>query len=438
MTNDQYPNDQSLMTQQHRPHVAYILRSYPRLSQTFVLQEIWALEQLGVPLHIFAMTNPHESIVQAQVAEVQAPVDYLEPSQQQPWLTSALVHLRCCLRRPWRYAKTLWYVWRHPECDEGYTTASRCTCFHFAVHLTERLHAVKQATGQTIDHLHAHFAHDPTLIAQLVHFLTGLPFSFTAHARDLYQIPQAALVERLRSANLVITCCGANLDYLKQVAPSSACPPIHLIHHGVNLALFQPTARAPGPVAIPLLLSVGRLVTKKGFADLLAACALLKTAGHDFRCLILGEGPLQAELATQITALELTAQVQLLGACTQSALVPLLQQADIFVLTPCVTDDGDRDGVPNVLVEAMACGLPVVSTTVGGIPELVTHQVDGLLAAPHDVPAIAELLLTLLADATLRQRLGAAAHKTVTEHFDLYSAAYRLAALFAGIQPSIS
>lgn len=416
------------MTQQHRTHVAYILRSYPRLSQTFVLQEIRALEQLGVPMHIFAMTNPHEPLVQAQVAEVQAPVDYLDARQQSAWRQGILSHLQCFVRAPWRYTKTLWYIWRHTECDEGYTTASRYTCFHLAVHLTQRLRQVQQRTGQAIDHLHAHFAHDPTLIAQLVHFLTGLSFSFTAHARDLYQIPPSALVERLHSAQLVVTCCGANVDYIKTVAPATQRPPIYLIHHGVNLAMFQPAA--PVAEARPRILSVGRLVTKKGFADLLAACALLQAAQQPFQCLIFGEGPLYEELLAQIDQLGLNDTVQLLGACTQQALVPMLQKATIFALTPCVTDDGDRDGVPNVLVEAMSCALPVVSTAVGGIPELVTHEVNGLLAAPHDVTAIAAHLATLLTDATLRQRLGQAAHQTVTEHFDLAKAAHRLATLF--------
>ena len=417
------------MSKQHRTHVAYILRSYPRLSQTFVLQEIWALEQLGVPLHIFAMTNPHESMVQTQVAEIQAPVDYLDVRQQPAWRQGVLSHLQCFARAPLRYTKTLWYVWRHTECDEGYTTTSRSTCFHLAVYLTQRLRQVQQTTGQAIEHLHAHFAHDPTLIAQLVHFLTGLPFSFTAHARDLYQIPQEALVERLHSAQLVVTCCGANLDYIKTVAPPTQQPPIYLIHHGVNLAMFQPAA-PPVVGAVPRILSVGRLVTKKGFADLLAACALLQAADQPFQCLIFGEGPLYAELLAQIDQLGLNGTVQLLGACTQQALVPMLQQADIFALTPCVTDDGDRDGVPNVLVEAMACALPVVSTGVGGIPELVTHEVNGLLAAPHDVTAIAAHLAALLTDATRRQQLGQAARQTVTEHFDLAKAARRLATLF--------
>lgn len=410
------------------PHIAYLLRSYPRLSQTFVLHEILALEQLGVPLHLFAMTNPHEPIVQAQVAEVQAPVTYLETTHAQHWLERVLDHLLLFLRVPWRYCRTLWYIWRHSDCDEGYTTASRYACFQQAVSLARRLR--RQPADQRIDHLHAHFAHDPTLIAQLVYLLIRLPFSFTAHARDLYQIPPSVLLERVAAAKLVVTCCGANLTYLKTVLPAQLWSKLHLIHHGVNLSLFQPAEHQAPAAAPPLILAVGRLVTKKGFADLIQACALLKQAGYSFRCLIYGEGPLHDELAAQITHLGLAHEVTLPGACTQQALASVMQQADIFALTPCITEDGDRDGVPNVLVEAMACALPVVSTAVGGIPELVTPGVNGLLTAPHDTEAIAAALARLLNDHGLRERLGAAAHTTVTTLFNLQTAAQRLATLF--------
>lgn len=416
------------------PKVAYLLRSFPRLSQTFILHEILALEELGVSLQLFAMTNPHEAVVQAQVAAVQAQVAYLETEEPAPWLDIVQDHLGCFVRRPWRYLQTFWYLWRHPECDEGYTTASRHRCFHYAVDLAQRLR--RQPQGEAVTHLHAHFAHDPTLIAQLVHLLMGLPFSFTAHARDLYQIPPAALLERIEAAQLVVTCCGANLDYLKSVTPARLWDKFHLVHHGVNLTLFQPPREPPPHSSPPLILAVGRLVAKKGFADLIHACALLKEADYTFHCLIYGEGPLHAELTAHIAHLGLTQEVELAGACTQQELVAIMQQATLFALTPYVTEDGDRDGVPNVLVEAMACGLPVVSTTIGGVPELVIHTVNGLLAPPHDSEAIAANLALLLADDALRERLGHAAHATVTQFFNLHSAAQRLATLFSAASRS--
>jgi glycosyltransferase involved in cell wall biosynthesis len=181
----------------------------------------------------------------------------------------------------------------------------------------------------------------------------------------------------------------------------------------------------------PLILSVGRLVEKKGFPDLLHACQRLKQDGRNFRCVIYGEGPLHGELTALIERLGLVGEVTLAGATDQSRLVPVFQRAAVFALTPFVTGDGDRDGVPNVLVEAMACGLPVVSTAVAGIPELVEHDRNGILAAPRDVQAIAEGLAALLSDEGRRRQYGAAARLTATERFDLRAGARELAALFA-------
>jgi glycosyltransferase involved in cell wall biosynthesis len=180
-----------------------------------------------------------------------------------------------------------------------------------------------------------------------------------------------------------------------------------------------------------LILSVGRLVEKKGFPNLLDACALLMRRGRRFRCAIYGDGPLRGELAAQIERLGLGAVVTLEGERPQRDLIPVFQGADIFALASFVTEDGDRDGVPNVLAEAMACGLPVVSTAVAGIPELVQHGENGLLCPAQDVEALADALCRLLDHEDERRAMGAAARRTVVEHFDLQVAAARLAELFA-------
>ena len=187
--------------------VGYVLRSYPRLSQTFVVNEIRALEQLGVDVHIFAVTHPHEPLVQPQVAEVAAPVDYLESALARRWWIVLWEHLLLALLAPHRYGRTLYYVARHREFDEGYTASSRYACFAQAVLLAHLLRRERRQ-GRGIDHLHAHFAHDPALIAQLAHLLTGISYTFTAHARDIYQIPRQALAERIKRAGAVITCCA--------------------------------------------------------------------------------------------------------------------------------------------------------------------------------------------------------------------------------------
>lgn len=409
--------------------VGYLLRSYPRLSQTFILNEVLALEQLGVQVHIFAVTHPHESIVQTQVADVQAPVDYLEVAQQRRWWVILWEHLWTLLLAPYGYAKALGYVVRHPEIDQGYNASPRYVCFLQAVYLAHLLRRERQQ-ARGIDHLHAHFAHDPTLIAQLVHWLTGVSYTFTAHARDIYQIPQTALAERIKQGRAVVTCCATNVDYLKATAPAAHHSKLRVIHNGVNLQAFQPASSTDQPAPLPLILSASRLVEKKGFPDLLYACQQLKQAGRPFRCVIYGDGPLRKELNELVNQLGLRDVVTLPGACTQQELHQALPQATVFALTPFVTEDGDRDGVPTVLVEAMACGVPVVSTTVAGITELVTHDDNGLLAAPHDVAAIAAALATLLDDEPKRRQLATAARRTVAEQFDLRAGAQQLAELF--------
>jgi glycosyltransferase involved in cell wall biosynthesis len=415
----------------HHPRVGYVLRSYPRLSQTFVLNEIRDLEQLGVQIHVFAVINPCEQIVQPGVADVMAPVRYLGASRWQDYVRQTMAHLIMMATLPRGYFVVLRYVHRRRDLDQGYTSASRIQCFLQAVYLAYLLRREKRRTGAAIDHLHAHFAHDPTLIALLVHMLTGISFSFTGHARDLYQIPPAILNERIAAAHHIVTCCAANVAYLDQVVPRTLRDKVRLIHHGVDLAAFQPVEHARDTADPPLLiLSIGRLTKKKGFPDLICACRSLKSAGHRFQCAIYGDGPQRHELAALITRLDLDGDVQLCGARTQQELLPLFQHAAIFALTPFVTEDGDRDGIPNVLIEAMASGLPVVSTAVAGIPELVTDGYDGLLATPHDTEMIATLIGELLCDEPRRAQLGAAARQTAVERFDLRASARLMAEMF--------
>jgi len=188
----------------------------------------------------------------------------------------------------------------------------------------------------------------------------------------------------------------------------------------------------------PTVVVVARLVEKKGLSDLIRACGIAVAHGHTFTCLIYGEGPERDELSSLIDAMGLSSHVHLMGSCTQQDLVSVYQHADIFALTPFVTDDGDRDGIPNALMEAMACSLPVVVTNAGGISELVTHEANGLMSTPRDVNGIAEELQKLFKDGDLRARLGAAARETVTEGFDGWAGAAGLASIFRTVRSSAS
>lgn len=409
--------------------LAYLVRSWPRLSQTFIVNELLALERLGLDLEVFAMTRSGERLRQPQVGETRAPVVYLESPGRGRWTRCVREHLAVASAAPVRYLSALVYLLRHRNLTAGYTTASTAGCFRCAVQVALLLSRRSRA-GRPVGHLHAHFAHDPALIAALAHRLTGVPFSLTAHARDLYQIPAAAFVARAREARAVVTCCEVNAAYVRGLLTPDRGPEQRMVRHGVDLEVFHPRHATAGD-GPPVLVSVGRLVEKKGFPDLLRACAAVKATGQELRCVVYGDGPLRGELTALRDRLGLGDEVTFAGERSQPEIVRAMQAADVFALTPFVTEDGDRDGVPNVLVEAMACGLPVVATAAGGVAELVAEGVNGLLAPPRDVPAITAGLGRLLADAELRRRMGAAARRTVEDRFDVRAAACELAGIFA-------
>ena len=389
------------------------------------------MEKIGVSIQIFALTNPHEKVVQSQVDQVQAPVHYLERDKTRSWRDLFSENFRVAGLHFRGYLRSLLYIAANKSIDQGYTASSRWECFLQAVNFVFILDQNQRKREKTIDHLHAHFAHDPALIAYLVHLMTGLPYSFTAHARDLFQVPAKALTDRIRGAKAVVTCCRANLDYLNQIATSQTSK-FSLIYHGVNLNDFQPSAAAETKLspACPLILSVGRLVEKKGFQDLLQALLLVKQQGVEFECAIYGGGPLNGNLQRWIEEHGMTGEVTLKGDRTQQELISVYQRAALFILTPVQTEDGDRDGIPNVLVEAMAVGLPVVTTAVSGIPELVDHNQNGLLYKPHDVDGISSGIIELLRNAEKRKQFGSMASKKVMEQFDINQAARRLRTLF--------
>lgn len=413
--------------------VIYLVRSWPRLSQTFILNEVMALERRGVQLAIFSLVASGETMVQDGVGRVRSPVHFLDGPGSPP-VARLRLHVAALLAAPAAYLRTLLLCLCRPRLAAGYGECSALRCFALALRVTSEVNRLR-ARGEEVRHVHAHFAHDPALVGMLTARLCRLPFTFTAHARDLVQIPVAALTARTAPARAVVTCCEVNAAYITAAVPARLRPPVHVIHHGVDLVRFSPAQRAGGHT--PRLVSVGRLVEKKGYADLLRALALVRDVDPDFRCRIFGDGPLQEQLIGLRDRLGLRGQVRFEGAHGSDRIAAELRAADIFVLTPRVTTDGDRDGIPNVLVEAMATGLPVVTTSAGGITELVQHGTNGLVAPTGRVQPIAELLTTLLTDRELRGRLGAAARETVESDYDLDGAAGRLEQLLLPPAPAL-
>jgi len=396
--------------------VVYIVRSWPRLSQTFIVNEVLALERRGVPLDIVSLVRSDETVVQPQVADVRAPISYLDEPEPRGRL-----HRSVFAAAPGRYLSALALVLRRPGLAAGYGDCSALECFNHAVWVAAHIRMTRAT------HVHAHFAHDPALVGMLAAWLAGVPFSFTGHARDLYQIPARSLAARAERATTLVTCCEANVSFIRDTVPGGTRIPVQVVHHGVDLDRFSPSAGRDND-GVPALMSVGRLVEKKGFDDLLRALARIDAP---FSLRIYGDGPLHDELVRLRDELGLADRVDFMGGRDSDEIVAALTGADAFVLTPTTTEDGDRDGIPNVLVEAMACGLPVVTTTAGGITELVDHGVNGLLSDPEDVVAIAGSIGEVLADPELRRRLGAAGRRAVEADYDVNVAAARLDAIYS-------
>jgi glycosyltransferase involved in cell wall biosynthesis len=399
-----------------KPKIAYLLKTYPKLSETFILNEILGLEKLGLELEIFSLRRPADEPFHSSVAKVKAKVTYLPAGKvkRAPTLWQAFqmmrAHLSMMLWRRSQYVETS----RHCQMQQGDHWRK---AFSQAVMLA---HALRRGK---FDHLHAHFANLPTSVAVLVNRLCGIPYSFTAHAKDIYLTNPDELNKKIEGATSVLTCTGYNHRYLTDLSPGST--PIHLAYHGVDVARFD-SASSTEKSGTPLILSVGRLCEKKGFPYLIRACRILKDRGFQFECRIIGFGELEPELKALIAELDVADRVALLGKMPQDQVIPIYQAASMFVLPCLVTDDGDRDGIPNVLMEAMVSRLPVISTGISGITELIEHMTDGILVGERDVAGIACAIEMLLLQPQLGQRLGENGRMKVLDRFALDSSAKRV------------
>ena len=410
--------------------IGYILKSYPRTSETFIANEIYLLEQRGLRLRLFSMLTLTDPQRHAVVEATRAPLHYLpqfSSMSEAPsffvWLRSNAAawqasHQQLCKARPLAYAATLLMALRLAV---QHRVGGKLATNFFKEFLQAGIIAqqvLSPRPDRTIKHLHAHFCHSATTVAMFASSLSGVPYSFTAHAKDIYVAalnPGDLLPLKLRRAEFAVTCTQANHAHLSALG---ATTPIHTIYHGLDTQAFTPRAQAVEPDP-PVILTVGRVVEKKGFPVLLAACRLLKERGVRFELLFIsGAGVGEPALVKLIEELELSDVVTLRPAVTQEVLKEIYQQVTLFALACQIAENGDRDGIPNVLVEAMAAGLPVVSTTVSGIPELIEHGVSGWLVAPKDATALADALEKLIAAPALREQLSSAAREKVVRLFD--------------------
>jgi len=403
--------------------IAFILKGYPRLSESFIAQEIRALETAGLELRIVSLRRPTDGALHPVHREIRAPILYLpEYLHEAP---------RRVLRG-WRFARRL----------KGYAaaratwlrdlkrdpTANRIRRFGQAMVLAREL-------PEGVGHLHAHFLHTPASVARYAALLRGLPWTVSAHAKDIWTIPEWEKREKLADCRWLVTCTATGHAHLAALAPPGR---VALAYHGLDFTRFPPAgngaadalARDGGDRARPVrILSVGRAVAKKGYGDLIAALALLPPE-LNWRFVHIGGGALRDTLRRQAAECRIADRIEWRGARPQGEVLTAYRDADVFVLASRVSADGDRDGLPNVLMEAQSQGVVCLATATPGIRELIADEVSGVLVPPDAPAALAAALARLIREPDRRAVLAAAGERRVRQDFAMAPGIARLTALF--------
>ncbi|MDO5661277.1 MAG: glycosyltransferase [Brachybacterium sp.] len=386
------------------PRIAYVLKMYPRFSETFIVSEILAREAAGEDIVIYSLRPPVDARFHPELARVRAPVVQVGRASS---------------------PRRLWESWGQAAADPRLAEGS-------SRHLDELLAAsvddaeqaltvARLAREDGVTHLHAHFASMATTVARLASLVAGIPYSFTAHAKDIFHddVQEEDLRSKLRDAHHAITISDYNLRHLRSRFGTKDTSRLHLVRNGLEIDRFPYTPRPAGPTTGPIrLLGVGRLVEKKGFVHLVDAVAALRAEGRDVQADVVGDGPLHEQLTERIRQHGLDAHVRLLGPRTQEEVRGLLAAADLFVAPFVIAEDGNADGLPTVLLEAMASGIPCIAADVTAVGEVVRDGETGRLVPAGDTAA----LTAAIAEACDQHQAVAActdaARALVTAYFD--------------------
>lgn len=404
------------------PAVAVVVKGWPRLSETFIAQELRGLERRGLALRLYSLRHPTDGRVHPVARSLAAPVAYLP---------EYLWHAPLRVARAWRAARRL----------PGYRAARACWLRDLRRDPTpNRVRRFGQALvlaaelPAEVAHLHAHFLHTPASVARYAAAMRELAWSVSAHAKDIWTTPAWEKREKLAAAAWAVTCTRAGRDHLAACAKDDAA--VELVYHGLADDRFPPAAvtRPPRDGSDPAdpvrILSVGRAVAKKGYDDLLTALGRLPQ-GLAWRFVHIGGGPLLPSLRAQAERLGIAARIDWRGAQTEDAVLRACREADLFALASRIAADGDRDGLPNVLLEALSQGLAAVATEVSGIPELIDDGATGLLVPAGDTHAMSAALIRLIRSPALRRLLGEAGARRVRREFSFERGVDRIAARLA-------
>ncbi len=402
-----------------RPTIVYVAQFFPYLTETFVYREVEALRQNGFKVITVANRTPEPAKLSEESIDFMADTTYVFPIQ---WGKFILAHLAMLAGRPIQYLKTFASV--NFRRNEKLRNRIR-TLGHFAggVYLA---HQVQDSGAQ---HVHAHFSVNAATIGMVMADFLGVGFSFTVHNNIFTD--QLILKKKLKAADFIVSISEFSKQYLLDFAPEQRDleKKFHIVHCGISPESFE---RKNGFASseIPLVFSVSNHAERKGYPYLVEACRILKEKGYRFQCVIGGAGP-QFELLQQlIKAHQLGDVVKLPGTIFQEELRDYLERAAMFVLPCVVAEDGDMDGIPVVLMEAMAMQVPVISTTVSGVPELITHNQTGLLTSEKNAEALAEAIERYLQEPAFARKLGVAGRKTIENGYNIHVSTQQLETLF--------
>jgi colanic acid/amylovoran biosynthesis glycosyltransferase len=389
------PAAESLTCHLRSLRVAYIMSRFPKLTETFILNEILQQERLGVLVEVYPLLRERCELLHP---EAQAVVNRAHYHAFLSWRILR-AHAHFLRHRPLQYLRVLWDVLRG--------TFGSWNFFVGAIGIFPKsVFFARDMQRRGVQHVHAHFATHPAVAAFIVHRLTGIPFSFTAHGSDLH-VDRRMLPQKLQAAAFAVTVSDFNRQVMAAECGEHARPRIHIVHCGVDTRFFrQGKAREFTAGRHLRVVCTGSFEEVKGHSYLIEACRILRDRSIPVECHLIGDGPLRRALEQQIQDLSLGPQVRLHGALPRWQVARMLREADVFALTSVPTAEGKREGIPVAIMEAMSCELPVVASRLSGIPELVEDGVSGILVPTRDSRAIADALQLLFEHPQLRRDLG--------------------------------
>jgi colanic acid/amylovoran biosynthesis glycosyltransferase len=399
--------------------IGYISQSFPSLTTTFISREVSALRDIEFNIVTFAIWKPNVNSLSEESKGFVKSTHYVFPIS---WIKFFTAHFYFLFVHPVKYIGTLAFVLTRR--GESITNRYR-TFFHFC----EALYLAPDAKRAGIRHIHAHFTINAASIALIISRMLEISFSFTDH--NNFFTDQIILKEKIKEAKFIISISEHSRDFLLQLLPEEKQlkDKFHIVHCGVALDDFSPpTHRATNER--PLIFSISQFAERKGYPVLVEACHILDKRGYDFQCIIAGDGPQRPLLEELIAEHQLQGKVRLIGIVFQEQLGDYLNRADMFILPCIIARNGDRDGVPVALMEAMAMEIPTISTYVSGIPELIKDGQSGLLVREKDATALADAIERLLEDTELRDRLGKNARQKIIQEFNIRKSGAQLGALF--------